>query len=203
MQVLANVGAFIGGTTIGFYSQVFGRRLSIITCCVIGGALLYPYGYTSSQAVIAAAFFEQFFVQGAWSVVPIHLTELSPPSVRALVVGTAYQLGNLCASASSTIEAKIGERYPLPPLKTSAGVTARYEYGKVICILMGVVYAYTILVTLAGPEWLGRPLDIEHDDDLQAIAANGKLDVQNESRAESSEGVPGEKPHPTAVAGGV
>lgn len=42
---------------------------------------------------MAAAFFEQFCVQGAWGVIPIHLMELSPGSFRTFVVGTSYQLG--------------------------------------------------------------------------------------------------------------
>lgn len=58
-----------GGTLVGYTSQAIGRRLSIIIICIVGGALLYPYTFTSSNAVIAAAFFEQFCVQGAWGVV--------------------------------------------------------------------------------------------------------------------------------------
>ena len=69
-QVIANLGAMIGGASVGYCSQIFGRRFSIVFVCIIGGALLYPYTYTSSNAVIAAAFFEQFCVQGAWGVVP-------------------------------------------------------------------------------------------------------------------------------------
>jgi len=118
-----------GGTVVGYLSQKFGRRLSIIVICTIGGALLYPYTFTSSKAVIAAAFFEQFCVQGAWGVIPIHLMELSPGSFRTFVVGTSYQLGNLASSASSTIESTLGARFPLEPLinaKTGAK-TARYN----------------------------------------------------------------------------
>lgn len=70
IQVVANLGAITGGTVVGYCSQSFGRRLSIICVCIVGGALLYPYTYTSSSAVIAAAFFEQFCVQGAWGVIP-------------------------------------------------------------------------------------------------------------------------------------
>ena len=76
-QIVANLGAITGGTTVGYCSQIFGRRFSIIVMCIIGGAILYPYTYTSSNAVMAAAFFEQFCVQGAWGVIPIHLMELS------------------------------------------------------------------------------------------------------------------------------
>lgn len=166
-QVCANLGAMLGGTVVGFCSQIFGRRLSIMVMCVIGGALLYPYTFTSSNAVIAAAFFEQFCVQGAWGVIPIHLMELSPGAFRTFVVGTSYQLGNLVSSASSTIESTIGDRFPLPP--TASG-TKRYEYGKVICIFMGCVYAYVLLLTFIGPEFLGRKFDVAHDADVREVA---------------------------------
>src|SRR5262245_25782591 len=162
-QVIANLGAITGGTLVGYSSQIFGRRFSIIVICIIGGALLYPYTFTSTERIAAPAFFEQFCVQGAWGVIPIHLMELSPGAFRTFVVGTAYQLGNLVSSASSTIEATIGERFPLPP----KGATKRYEYGKVICIFMGCVYAYVIILTLIGPERLGRSFDVASDADTQ------------------------------------
>ncbi|OCT48616.1 Carboxylic acid transporter protein like protein [Cladophialophora carrionii] len=169
-QVVANLGAMTGGTVIGYCSQIFGRRFSIIFISIIGGALLYPYTFVSSHAVIAAAFFEQFCVQGAWGVIPIHLMELSPGSLRTFVVGTSYQLGNLASSASSTIESTIGERFPLEPLINKEGKTVkRFNYGKVICIFMGAVYAYVILLTFVGPEKRGRSLDVEHDSDMAEV----------------------------------
>jgi SHS family lactate transporter-like MFS transporter len=161
-QVIANLGAIAGGMLVGHGSQIFGRRFSIIFICIIGGALLYPYNFTSTEKIAAPAFFEQFCVQGAWGVVPIHLMELSPGSFRTFVVGTSYQLGNLVSSASSTIEATIGERFPLPP----KGKTARYEYGKVMCIFMGAVYVYVIVLTLVGPENKNRNFEVEYDHDL-------------------------------------
>lgn len=154
-QVVANLGAITGGTLVGYLSQSFGRRLSIICICVVGGALLYPYTFVTTERVIAAAFFEQFCVQGAWGVIPIHLMELSPGAFRTFVVGTSYQLGNLVSSASSTIEATTGERFPLAPLVKDGKSTPRYDYGKVICIFMGCVYAYVILLTVCFP---GEPL---------------------------------------------
>jgi len=166
-QVVANLGAICGGTTVGYLSQFFGRRLTIMVCCVVGGALLYPYTFVSSYAVIAAAFFEQFCVQGAWGVIPIHLMELSPGAIRTFVVGTSYQLGNLASSASSTIEARLGERFPLPP--TPEGDT-RYEYGRVICIFMGCVYGYLLILTFLGPEKMGRAFDAGSDDEAMEVA---------------------------------
>lgn len=46
-----------------------------------------------------------------------------------LSVGTSYQLGNLVSSASSTIEATIGERFPLDPVVINGVKTTRYNYG--------------------------------------------------------------------------
>jgi len=69
-QVVANLGAMTGGTVIGYASQIFGRRFSIIVMSIVGGALLYPYTFVDNTKVIAPAFFEQFCVQGAWFVFP-------------------------------------------------------------------------------------------------------------------------------------
>ncbi|RDW80505.1 hypothetical protein BP5796_05203 [Coleophoma crateriformis] len=185
-QVVANLGAMTGGTVIGYCSQIFGRRFSIIFISVVGGALLYPYTFTSSSAVIAAAFFEQFCVQGAWGVIPIHLMELSPGSFRTFVVGTSYQLGNLVSSASSTIESTIGSRFPLPP----KGKTPRYQYGKVICIFMGCVYAYVIILTFVGPEYLKRNFDVRHDDDMAIAAGHETIEsalARRRARASASD----------------
>lgn len=169
-QVVANLGAMTGGTLVGYSSSIFGRRFSIVVMCILGGALLYPYTFVSSNAVIAAAFFQQFCVQGAWGVIPIHLMELSPGSFRTFVVGTSYQLGNLVSSASSTIEATIGERFPLP----SQGHVKRYKYGLVICIFMGCVYVYVIVLTVLGPEFRGRTFDVVADEDMAEATGHTK-----------------------------
>lgn len=171
IQVVANLGAMTGGTVVGYCSQIFGRRFSIIVITVIGGALLYPYTFTSSHAVIAAAFFEQFCVQGAWGVIPIHLMELSPGAFRTFVVGTSYQLGNLVSSASSTIESTLGAKFPLPP---AANGTKRFKYGTVMCIFLGCVFAYVILLTFVGPEYLMRSFDVEEDEDAAAVIGHDK-----------------------------
>lgn len=75
--------------------------------------------------------------------------ELSPPALRSLLVGLTYQLGNLVSAASATIQAVIGERYPLPPSATEA---SRFDYAKVIGIFMGAVWAYDAFVLFIGPE---------------------------------------------------
>jgi SHS family lactate transporter-like MFS transporter len=148
-----------GAIVVGYMSEIFGRRLTIMVSCLLGGALLYPYTYTPTLAVVAPAFFVQFFVQGAFGVVPIHLMELSPGPLRAFVVGTAYQLGNLASSPAATIQSGIGEQYyPLPP--TMAGVH-RYNYGLVICAFEGACFALVFILTFLGPERKGHNMSIE------------------------------------------
>lgn len=164
MIVVANIGAIVGGTLVGFSSQIFGRRLSIIVMCLLGAALLYPYTSTSGPGIFAAFFFEQFFVQGAWGIVPIHLIELSPTAFRTFVVGTSYQLGNLISSASNTIETTIGERYPLPSIEHNGETVLRYDYSVVMRIFCACIFAYVIIITFLGPEELGRNMKDEADE---------------------------------------
>lgn len=142
---------------------------------LLGAALLYPYIFIHTKAIIAAAFFQQFSIQGACGVVPIHLMELSPAAIRTFVVGKSYQLGNLASSASSTIEATIGQRFPLVPLVNSDGNNiSRYDYGKVICIFAASAYAFLFIIVIIGPEQLGaagiqsnlqEPNSVRNDED--------------------------------------
>jgi MFS transporter, SHS family, lactate transporter len=165
IQVVANLGAIFGGVTMGHYSQIFGRRFCIVVLCIVGSALIYPYTFVSGPGIYVAAFFEQFCVQGAFGIIPIHLLELSPVAFRTFFVGTSYQLGVLVASASNTIETHIGERYPLPPKIEDGKVTLIYDYSLVICIFMVCTFSYVIIVTIIGPERRKRPMTIQEDEE--------------------------------------
>jgi len=163
---VANIGGFIGGLTFGWLSDVFGRRLTFIFTFFCSGALLYPYTFVTTTSTAAVAFFLQFFLEGALGLVPIHMLELSPPSLRASAVGTMYQLGNLASSASITIEAKLGERFPLP--SKVAGVK-RYNYGLVICIFAACCMVFNIVVVFLGPENRGASFDVEDDPKMKKL----------------------------------
>lgn len=108
--------------------------------------------------------------------IPIHLMELSPGSFRTFVVGISYQLGNLVSSASSTIEATIGERFPLPSIEKDGVEVERYKYGLVIAIFMGAVFLYVLVLTFIGPEMRGRSMGVAQDADLQEAAGSGAVD---------------------------
>lgn len=150
-QCVASFGAITGAFLIGHACEFLGRRLTIIICCVIGGAITYPWVYVRNTGINAAAFFFQLIVQGAWATMPIYLSELSPPEFRALIVGTAYQLGNLASSASSTIEARLGSQFPLTN-DQGEPVPGKYNYGLVMAIFLGAVYASVLVIVILGPE---------------------------------------------------
>ncbi|CDK29995.1 unnamed protein product [Kuraishia capsulata CBS 1993] len=181
---VANLGAITGGIFVGHMSQFVGRRLSIIVCCIGGGALIYPWAFVNNSAINAGCFFLQFFVQGAWGVVPVHLSELSPPEFRAFIVGAAYQLGNLASSASSTIETTIGERFPLQS-KTGDQI---YNYALVMSIFIGCVFGYVLLIVLAGPENRNANLKVESAANEFEKEVESLSDEENyDPRVESSE----------------
>ncbi|HST08180.1 MAG TPA: hypothetical protein VLJ83_08400, partial [Gemmatimonadaceae bacterium] len=60
--------------------------------------------------LVIGAFAMQFMVQGAWGVIPAHITELSPDSVRGFMPGFAYQCGVLIASSVAYLEAVLATR---------------------------------------------------------------------------------------------
>ncbi|KAI6871853.1 hypothetical protein D0864_09907 [Hortaea werneckii] len=149
ITVIGQIGALIGSTLMGYLSTFTGRRLAIMVSCVFGGAIVPAYMLPRGDKLIASVFFEQWFVGAVWGPIPVHLIELSPPVLRSFVLGVTYQLGNLASSASSTIEATIGERYPIEPAPNG---DERYDYGKVIGIFLGAVWAYILFFTFLGPE---------------------------------------------------
>ena len=53
----------------------------------------------------------QLFVQGAWGVIPAHLTELSPDEIRGFYPGVTYQLGNLLAALNLPLQTSLAESH--------------------------------------------------------------------------------------------
>lgn len=153
----STLGAILGSIVCGYSSQIVGRRFALLITLIFGAILLYPYTHTSSDGIFAAVFFEQFFVQGAFGIVPILLVELAPPSHRVFVVGFSYQLGLLVSSSVDAIEESIGRNYPLPPLENALS-TKRFDFGKVMGIYIGCVYVFAILVAVLLPERRGASL---------------------------------------------
>ncbi len=82
----------------------------------------------------------QFFVQGAWGIIPAHLNELSPATARGFFPGFAYQLGVMFASSIPYVESALGEVF---------------TYKQAMGGLMVAVFIGVILVVWKGPEARG------------------------------------------------
>jgi SHS family lactate transporter-like MFS transporter len=150
VTVVMNVGAIIGGTLLGALSQKIGRKITICACCVLGACVIPIWtGATTPVLLAGGAFIMQFFVQGAWGVVPAHLNELSPGEVRGTFPGFTYQLGNLITAFAAQWEALFASKsFPLPPPATA-------NYGHAMQIIMVGVFAVVFIVAALGPEKRG------------------------------------------------
>ena len=138
ITILSMIGAVVGGLVFGHYSDRSGRRRAMVSAAVCGLVVLplWIMGI-SPLATIVGVFLMQFFVQGAWGVVPAHINELSPGRFRGFLPGFAYQLGVLCASSIPTLEAWLGEMF-----------TYRQSMGG----LMIAIFMAAIVVISLGPE---------------------------------------------------
>jgi SHS family lactate transporter-like MFS transporter len=111
VTIIANFGAVAGGICFGLFSDRIGRRRSIVTALCFAICVIPLWAYAPTTALLmAGAFMMQFMVQGAWGVIPAHITELSPDSVRGFFPGFAYQCGVLLAGSIAFIEALFAER---------------------------------------------------------------------------------------------
>jgi SHS family lactate transporter-like MFS transporter len=105
LAILYNVGAILGALVIGHYSDRLGRRFAIIVALTICALSIPLWAFGSTIVMLAiGSFAMQFGVQGAFGVIPAHLNELSPSSVRSLFPGVVYQLGVLIAAPSVVVE---------------------------------------------------------------------------------------------------
>ncbi len=110
ITAISMVGAILGGLLFGFFSDRFGRRRAMVTALVCAVALVPLWAYAPSLTLLViGAFMIQFMVQGAWGIIPAHLSELSPDSVRGFLPGFAYQCGVLLAGSVAYIEAILAQ----------------------------------------------------------------------------------------------
>jgi SHS family lactate transporter-like MFS transporter len=139
IAVIMNIGALLGGVCFGALSERIGRRRAIVLAAALSLPMIPLWAYSQTAFTLAVGgFLMQFMVQGAWGIVPAHLNELSPPSVRAILPGFAYQLGNLAMSK-------------MAPLQTGFAEAHGNDYAHVLSVTIAVVAVALILVT-----WLGR-----------------------------------------------
>jgi MFS transporter, SHS family, lactate transporter len=130
------VGAIIGGLSFGLLSDRFGLRKSMIAALLCAIVVIPLWALSPSLVVLLiGGFLMQFMVQGAWGIIPAHLSELSPDSVRGFLPGFAYQCGVLLAGSVAYIQAVFAARtsYPI----TMALTTVTVLVGAAIVVALG------------------------------------------------------------------
>lgn len=125
IAVVYNIGAMIGGSLLGAYSERLGRRRTIMVAAA-AGLVVVPFFVLSTTTgwLMLSSFLMQVCVQGAWGVIPAHLTEMSPDAVRGFYPGVTYQLGNLIAALNLPIQEAVAERHGYPAAMTWTVVPA-------------------------------------------------------------------------------
>ena len=112
--MIYNIGAIIGGAVLRRAVERFGRRYTIVFAAprAAGGAAVRVVRH--GRRLCLGSFLMQVCVQGAWGVIPAHLTELSPDAIRGLYPGVTYQLGNLLAAFNLPIQQRLAASHGYP-----------------------------------------------------------------------------------------
>jgi SHS family lactate transporter-like MFS transporter len=139
--IVMMVGAIIGGVALGLASDWIGRRRSMILAFLGALAALPLWAFSARLGlIVAGAFLMQLMVQGAWGIIPAHISELSPDSVRGFLPGFSYQCGNLIAASVAPLQARAAEHYPYP---------------RVMAVSAAIIFILAIAATLWGNERRG------------------------------------------------
>jgi SHS family lactate transporter-like MFS transporter len=141
VTIVSMFGALAGGIAFGFFSDRLGRRRAIGVALVAALAAIPLWAFAGSVAsLVIGAFVMQFFVQGAWGVIPAHITELSPDSVRGFMPGFGYQCGVALAGSIGWVEARFAQHL---------------DYAWAMGLTAATVFALGAVVAQLGPERRG------------------------------------------------
>ena len=141
LTAFSQVGALIGGVLCGLYSDRLGRRRTI-GIALVGALLTIPLWAFApvTSLLVLGAFGMQFFVQGAWGVIPAHINELAPNGVRGFLPGFAYQCGVAVASQIPHVQALFA---------------AHTSYAQTMALSAALVFVVCAVVAVVGPERRG------------------------------------------------
>jgi len=148
LNAFSMVGAVSGGIVFGFLSDRIGRRIAMVIALVLACGVVPVWAFSTSTALLwAGGFLIQFMVQGAWGIIPAHISELSPDSVRGFLPGFAYQCGVLIAGTAPLIQSSLAER-------------VGGSYAKVMAITAFIVFSLAAIVTALGRERRGEEFGV-------------------------------------------
>ena len=133
IAVTLNIGALFGGVCFGTFSQQIGRRRAILLAVGLALPIVPLWAYAQTPILLATgAFLMQFMVQGAWGVIPAHLSELAPNALRGTFIGFTYQLGNLFSSGNAPLQSSLAESHG----GDYAGTMARVIVIVLLCVFV-------------------------------------------------------------------
>lgn len=181
-SIIMKVGACVGGTIIGYVSQFVGRRRAMMVSALMSALLIPAWILPKGESSLSASgFFMQFFVQGAWGVIPIHLNELSPLAFRSSFPGVTYQIGNMISSPSAQIVNAIAEK-TFVTLDNGDRVEA---YGPVMGVATAIIATGIFFTVMLGPERRGREFEHVvagvHNDPTDDKLADERLDDEEKA----------------------
>jgi SHS family lactate transporter-like MFS transporter len=137
------VGAICGGIFFGYLSDRIGRRRAMVLALLLGLTVIPIWTSPVLPLLWLGGFLIQFMVQGAWGVIPAHITELSPDSVRGFLPGFAYQCGVLIAGTAPFLQAYVVKN-------------RGWNYSRTMAVTAGSVFTLAALVTWLGKERRGQ-----------------------------------------------
>ena len=141
VAIVYNLGAIVGGIVAGSLSERYGRKVLIVACAVLALPVVPLFAWSTAAGWLClGSFLMQLMVQGAWGVIPAHLTELSPDEIRGFYPGVTYQLGNCLAAFNLPIQERLADSHGYPFALTAT----------IVPVLVAV-----IVLTLLGSEARG------------------------------------------------
>lgn len=170
----------------------------MVLSAFLSGCLIPAWILPKTQGGLSASgFMLQFFVQGAWGVIPIHLNELSPPAFRSSFPGrkspflklipnansaplVTYQLGNMISSPSAQIVNAVAESVHI----SGAGGPDVPAYGPTMAVATAIIVVGIMVTASVGPEKRGSHFE-------SAVIGQQTAAIHAESKAADLEG--GEK----------
>jgi SHS family lactate transporter-like MFS transporter len=141
ISAISMIGAIAGGITVGLISDKIGRRKAIVISLLLAILVIPIWAYAPQVGLlVTGAFLMQFFVQGAWGVIPAHLSELSPNEIRGFLPGFSYQCGVLLAGSVVYLEPALAEHM---------------SYSSAMAVIAALIFISTAIIAGLGRERKG------------------------------------------------
>jgi SHS family lactate transporter-like MFS transporter len=151
LSAISMMGGIVGALLVSTISDNVGRRRAMVSALILGLCVIPLWAFSRNlPLLVIGAVLIQFSVQGAWGVLPAHLSEISPDSIRVSLPGLGNQCGVLLASSVVYLEAAFARNS---------------SYADAMAYTAAFVFALAILLTIVGKEKRGAAFGASHSVD--------------------------------------